>query len=123
MIWYMRAAQPCPAVAVFSGDLLSNKGLENVYLDGVEAPYFRADYVLRAVQIASPAHIRIEFKFHPASYYTGEKVSLAGSVILVLALIGAVFAETRRKKQVVEPQAAPAETRGKSRCPLRAGKT
>jgi hypothetical protein len=85
-------------VAVFS-EVYYNKGWK-MYVDGVESPYFRADYVLRAAQLTTGAH-KIEFKFHPASYYTGEKISLAGSIIMILALGGAVYAETRKKKKVI----------------------
>lgn len=74
-----------------------------MYIDGAEAPYFRADYVLRAAQILAGNH-KIEFKFHPASYYTGETISLAGSVIMILALGGAVYAETRRKQSQTSEQ-------------------
>jgi len=74
-------------------------------IDGVEAPYFRVDYVLRAAQIPLGNH-KVEFIFHPASYYTGEKISIAGSIILVLALAGAVYSETRRKKAVAVTEKA-----------------
>jgi len=83
-------------VAVFS-EIYYNKGWK-MYVDGAETPYFRADYVLRAAQLTTGTH-KIEFKFHPASYYTGEKISLAGSIIMILALGGAVYAETRKKKK------------------------
>jgi hypothetical protein len=83
-------------IAVFS-EIYYDKGW-TMLIDGVEKPYFRADYVLRAAQIPVGNH-KIEFIFHPASYYTGEKISLAGSVLLVLALGGAVYMETRKKKQ------------------------
>ncbi len=82
-------------VAVFS-EIHYPKGW-TMYIDGKEAPYFRADYLLRAAQIPVGNH-KIEFIFHPASYYTGEQISLAGSVLLVLALGGAVYTETRKKK-------------------------
>jgi len=49
---------------------------------------------------------KVEFIFHPASYYTGEKISIAGSIILVLALAGAVYSETRRKKAVAVTEKA-----------------
>ena len=92
-------------IAVFS-EIYYDKGWK-MLIDGVEAPYFRADYVLRAAQIPLGNH-KIEFIFHPASYYTGEKISLAGSILLVLALGGAVYAETRKKKEA-EPAAGKAK--------------
>jgi hypothetical protein len=84
--------------AVFS-EIYYEKGWK-MYIDGVESPYVRADYVLRAAPIPLGNH-KIEFKFHPASYYTGEKISLAGSILLVLALGGAVYFETKKKKEAV----------------------
>jgi len=99
-----------PQVAVFS-EIYYNKGWK-MYIDGAEAPYFRADYVLRAAQILAGNH-KIEFKFHPASYYTGETISLAGSVIMILALGGAVYAETRKKKTAVSEAEPHAEKKGK----------
>lgn len=85
-------------VAVFS-EIYYDKGWK-MYIDGKEAPYFRADYLLRAAQIPVGNH-DIEFKFHPASYYTGEKISLAGSILLVLLLGGAVYTEAKKKPVVV----------------------
>ncbi len=82
-------------VAVFS-EIYYDKGWK-MLIDGNEQPYFRADYLLRAANIPAGDH-KVEFVFHPASYYTGESISLAGSILLVLALGGATYAETRKKK-------------------------
>jgi uncharacterized membrane protein YfhO len=84
-------------VAVFS-EIYYDKGWK-MLIDGQEKPYFRADYLLRAAQIPVGNH-KVEFIFHPTSYYTGEGISLAGSLLLVLAFGGYVFAETRKKKDV-----------------------
>ncbi len=83
-------------IAVFS-EIYYDKGWK-MLIDGKEQPYFRADYVLRAAEIPAGNH-KIEFIFHPASYYTGEKISMAGSVLLVLALGGAAFSEVRKKRK------------------------
>ncbi|MDB4904107.1 MAG: Bacterial rane protein YfhO [Mucilaginibacter sp.] len=90
-------------IAVFS-EIYYDKGWK-MLIDGKESPYFRADYVLRAAQIPLGNH-KIEFIFHPASYYTGEKISLAGSILMVLALAGAVYAESRKKKKPVKAEAS-----------------
>jgi uncharacterized membrane protein YfhO len=68
-----------------------------MYIDGVEKPYFRADYVLRAAQLEAGNH-KLEFIFHPTSYYTGEKISLAGSILL-LAGLGLGFTQKKRRKR------------------------
>lgn len=86
---------PRDVVAVFS-EIYYDKGW-NMYIDGVKKPYFRADYVLRAAQLEAGNH-KIEFKFEPVSYYTGEKISLAGSVLL-LGLLGLAFYTENKKKK------------------------
>ena len=74
----------------------------NVYIDGKLTPYFRANYVLRAMVVPSGTH-KIEWKFEPAVYYTGEKVSLAFNILLILVVIGGFYFEFRnRKKNPVE---------------------
>lgn len=67
-------------------------------VDGKETGYFRADYVLRAM-IAPEGDHEIRFVFHPSSYYTGNKVSLASSVILLLLIAGFGFNELRKKSK------------------------
>ena len=59
----------------------------NVYLDGKPVPHLRANYVLRGLRIPVGNH-KIEFRFEPESYYTGEKVALVGSVLFYLVLFG-----------------------------------
>ncbi|SMD05287.1 hypothetical protein [Pedobacter nyackensis] len=82
-------------IAVFS-EIYYDKGW-NMYVDGVEKPYFRADYVLRAAQLEAGNH-KVEFKFEPVSYYMGEKISLAGSILLVAGLGFAFYSENKKKK-------------------------
>jgi uncharacterized membrane protein YfhO len=83
-------------IAVFS-EIYYKEGWK-MYIDGAEQPYFRADYLLRAAVIPVGNH-KVEFDFHPNSYYTGEKISLAGSILLVLALGGAAYVENKHKKK------------------------
>lgn len=86
---------PRDVIAVFS-EIYYDKGW-NMYIDGEQKPYFRADYVLRAAQLVAGNH-KVEFKFEPKSYYTGEKISLAGSILLVLCLGFGVYTENKKKK-------------------------
>lgn len=90
-----RSSAPRDVIAVFS-EIYYDKGW-NMYVDDVQKPYFRADYVLRAAQLPSGNH-KVEFKFEPKSYYTGEKISLAGSILLIGFLGFACYTETKRKK-------------------------
>jgi len=88
-------------LTVFS-EIYYDKGW-NVYLDGKLTPYFRANYVLRAMVIPAGTK-KIEWKFEPAVYYTGEKVSLAFNILLILVVIGGFYYEfrNRNKNQVIE---------------------
>lgn len=82
------------ALAVFS-EIWYDKGW-NAYVDGEKIPYFRADYLLRAAQLPGGNH-KLEFKFEPTSYYTGETISLIASILLILGLAYAIYKETRNK--------------------------
>jgi len=86
-------------VAVFS-EIYYKEGWK-MLIDGQEQPYFRADYLLRAAVIPVGNH-KIEFIFHPASYYVGEDISLAGSILLVVALGGAAYVENKKKGKTEE---------------------
>lgn len=81
-------------LAIFS-EIYYDKGWKAL-IDGKPAPYFRADYVLRGMQLPAGIH-KIEFIFHPDSYYTGEKISLAGSTLLVLGFLGLIWFEFRKR--------------------------
>jgi Bacterial membrane protein YfhO len=75
-----------PAVAVFS-EIYYADGW-NAYLDGKPAPYFRANYLLRAMQLPAGQHT-VEFRFEPKEYAIGNTVSLISSILLVLLIAGA----------------------------------
>lgn len=83
------------ALAVFS-EMWYEKGW-NAYVDGEKIPYFRADYILRAAQLPGGNH-KLEFKFEPNSYYTGETISLIASILLLLSLGYVIFLEVKRKE-------------------------
>jgi len=85
---------PRDILAVFS-EIYYDKGW-NMYVDGEKKPYFRADYVLRAAQLPAGNH-QVEFRFEPKSYYMGEKVSMAGSVLLIAFLGFGLYAERKRR--------------------------
>lgn len=82
-------------VAVFS-EVYYDKGWD-AYVDGVKTPYFRANYLLRALPIKAGKH-QIEFRFEPASYHTGNTIALVSSILLVLALAIAIYFEIKKKK-------------------------
>ncbi len=79
-------------IAIFS-EIYYDKGW-NAYLNGKPMPHFRANYVLRGMQIPSGNNI-VEFKFEPLSYKIGERISLASSIILLFLLCFVSFKELR----------------------------
>ena len=70
----------------------------NAFVDGKKADYFRANYLLRAMQIPAGKH-SIEFKFEPDVIVTTNKIAVASSVLLVLLLLGALYFEIKSKKE------------------------
>ncbi|RZK81200.1 MAG: hypothetical protein EOO92_05445 [Pedobacter sp.] len=82
------------AIAVFA-EIWYEKGW-NAYLDGNKIPYFRANYVLRAAKLPAGSH-QFEFKFEPASYLVGDKISLFASVLLVGATGFAFYKRSKTK--------------------------
>ena len=80
-------------IAIFS-EIYYDKGW-NAYIDGELKPHFRANYVLRGMQIPAGNHL-VEFKFEPSTYKTGEIVALVSSAILLLLLAFVSFKELRK---------------------------
>ena len=79
-------------IAIFS-EIYYDKGW-NAYIDGELKPHFRANYVLRGMQIPVGNHL-VEFKFEPSTYKTGEIVALVSSAILLLLLAFVSFKELK----------------------------
>jgi len=81
-------------IAVFS-EIWYDKGWK-AYVDGEEIPYFRANYILRAAALPGGNHT-LEFKFEPRSYILGEKISLLASILLIAALVFAIYKGRKRE--------------------------
>jgi hypothetical protein len=82
--------------AVFS-EIFYDKGWKAT-VDGEPADHIRVDYLLRGMTVPAGEHT-IVFEFRPRSYYGGERISLAGSLVLLLILAGAIIMEFRRKEE------------------------
>jgi hypothetical protein len=82
-------------LAVFS-EVFYDKGWQ-AYIDGNPVPHFRANYLIRSMRIPAGNHV-VEFKFHPKSYFIGEKVSLASSLLLILLALGTGYLEWKKAK-------------------------
>ncbi|QHI35606.1 hypothetical protein IMCC3317_09520 [Kordia antarctica] len=71
----------------------------NAYIDGKLVPHYRVNYVLRALEVPSGKHA-IDFKFEPTIVSTGIAVSLTSTLILVFLIIGALYFEFKRRREV-----------------------
>ncbi|GAB2527216.1 YfhO family protein [Rufibacter soli] len=67
------------------------------FLDGKPVDHFRANYILRAMNMPAGQHA-LEFKFEPKEYALGNTVALISSLLLLAGLAGAVFYGFRRRR-------------------------
>jgi hypothetical protein len=84
-------------MVVFS-EIYYNKGW-NAYIDNERLPYFRANYVLRAMIVPAGEH-EIIWKFEPKAYYTGGSIMIISSIILLLSLLLALTYEFKTNKNL-----------------------
>lgn len=87
---------PNDVFAVFS-EVYYDKGWK-AYVDGKEVPILRADYILRALQLPGGNH-KVEFVFDPETVKVSNVISLIGSIVLILGLLGGIFLSYRKKQQ------------------------
>jgi hypothetical protein len=67
------------------------------YLDGREVPFFKANYVLRAMVVPAGKHT-IEFKFEPSIFFVSKKISAVASWLLFVLLLASIFIEWKNTK-------------------------
>ena len=73
----------------------------NAYLDGKKVPFFKVNYVLRAMVVPAGKH-SIEFKFEPSIFFLSKNISAIASWLLFVLLIGALFMEWRKRTPTTE---------------------
>jgi uncharacterized membrane protein YfhO len=69
------------------------------FIDGKPSDYLRANWVLRGMVVPAGNH-EVRFSFEPASYRTGNTVSLASSAIFVLLAAGYIILKLVNRKKV-----------------------
>jgi hypothetical protein len=88
-------------VVVFS-EIYYDKGWK-AFIDGMEVPYFRADYILRAMVVPAGEHT-IEWRFRAPRFALVEGITLACSIAILLWLvaevIGAAVVKKRKNRQL-----------------------
>lgn len=84
-------------LAVFSEIYYNVRNEWQVTIDDKPADMLRADYILRALRVPAGKHT-IKFRFEPVSVATGKKIDLVSSLLLVGLVVGALFVESKRKK-------------------------
>ena len=85
-----------PQLAIFS-EIYYPKGWKCL-VDGKPTEIAQANFVLRAAVIPEGKH-EVEFKFEPQSFYMGNKVSMASSILLLLGVGGYLVYSFKLKKQ------------------------
>lgn len=90
-----RVTADAPALAVFS-EIYYDKGW-TAYIDGAEAPYIRADYVLRAMELPAGEHV-VEWRFRAPRWGLVEGVTLTASAAILAACIALCIFVLRKRK-------------------------
>ncbi|MFD0933115.1 YfhO family protein [Psychroflexus salinarum] len=83
------------SLALFS-ELYYPKGWK-VTINGEEATHFRANYVLRAMELPAGSH-KITFSFQPEVVSFGGKITLASFILLSLIILGGLGYTIKRKQ-------------------------
>ena len=91
---------PAESVAVFS-EIFYPYGW-TAYVDGAEAPCFRADYVLRAMRLPAGQHT-VEWKFRAPGWTAAEAVTLVSSLVILLGAAAAIVYWIRQKRKENNP--------------------
>ncbi|MCB0802360.1 MAG: YfhO family protein [Flavobacteriales bacterium] len=68
------------------------------YVNEKEVPYFRANYILRAMEVPQGEGV-IEFKFEPETYIIGKYLTVASSLVILLLIGGFVYSEFKEEKE------------------------
>ena len=89
-------SSPEEAVAVFS-EIYYDRGW-TAWVDGEQAPAFRADYVLRAMRLPAGRHT-VEWRFRAPRWEAVEGVTLACSLLILLGAAAALIHCLRKKKE------------------------
>ncbi|MFR9533770.1 MAG: hypothetical protein SNG49_02935 [Rikenellaceae bacterium] len=88
-----------PAVAVFS-EIYYPKGWR-AYVDGQEADYFRANYLLRAMELPAGEHT-VEWRFRAPRWSLIEGITLASSLVILLSILILLIRTINERRQKIK---------------------
>jgi hypothetical protein len=73
-------------------------------IDGKETEFYKTDYLLRSVVVPAGKH-KVEFTFHPDTYFTGKSISIGANLVLIFIIFaGAVGVYRTRKNEIVSKE-------------------
>ncbi len=67
------------------------------FIDKKEAPIVKTNYALRGLPVPAGQHV-IEFRFEPAGYLQGRKITTIAGFVLIALLVFTLFIEWRRNR-------------------------
>lgn len=69
-----------------------------MWIDDVESPLFRADYILRSAIIPAGQH-DIVMRYEPSIWRVGNTIQLITSLLLLIGLVAAIYFSTKKCKE------------------------
>ncbi len=92
-----RYSSDAPSTVIFS-EIYYDKGW-TAYIDGVEAPYFRANYILRGMELPAGDHV-VEWKFKAPRWGLVEGVSFSAALLILFMVLFMLWRDWRGTKEV-----------------------
>ncbi|MCX6163357.1 MAG: YfhO family protein [Ignavibacteriae bacterium] len=70
------------------------------YIDGQETEFFKTNYLLRSIVVPAGKH-KVEFVFHPDTYYLGKSISIGANLVLIFILFAGAVGVYRQRKNIL----------------------
>jgi len=67
------------------------------FIDGKETEFYKTDYLLRSIVVPAGKH-KVEFVFHPDTYYLGKSISIGANIVLIFILFAGGIGVYRQRK-------------------------
>ena len=83
-------------LVVFS-EIWTKKGWK-MWIDGVESPLFRSDYILRSAIIPAGQH-EIVMRYEPSIWRIGNTIQLVTSLLILLGLVAVCYFSIKKCKK------------------------